>query len=104
MKLSEIKKELGGKGTLIGIEVNSHEVIAYRNKDFQYDDLYLYCFEEFVDRTFSPIAEFLCERYGVEKVFAFREYEDDDVQYLAAVPKKVSDSIPDCDGELIMEY
>ena len=103
MKLSEIKKGLGGKGTLIGIDTGSHEVIAYRRKDFQYDDLYLYCFEEFVGRTFSPVAKFLCEKYGVERLFAFKEYEDDDVQFMVAVPKSVSDSIPANEGELIKE-
>ncbi len=104
MEVKEIKKGLGGKGTLIGIEVNSREVIAYRKKDFQYDDLYLYCFEEFVGGGFSPVAEFLCEKYGVEKVFAFKEYEDDEPQYLIAVPKKVADAIPEREGELIKEY
>ena len=126
MKLSEIKKELGGKGTLIEIESSSSVLVAYRNKDIQYSDSCLYCFEEFIQlqQTASPVIGFICEKYGVDKVFAYQDWGhseemgycllgedkngmkhyDYDCYYLVAVPKSVSDSIPENEGELIKEF
>ena len=123
MKLSEIKKGLGGKGTLIEIETGCHDWVAYRNKDIQYDDLCLYSFEKFIhlQQTTSPVIRFICEKYGVDKVFAYQnwghseeteycllgedkngmKHYDYDCYYLVAVPKSVSDSIPENEGELI---
>ena len=126
MKLSEIKKELGGKGTLIEIEAGP-QLVAYRNKDIRYSDLCLYFFEEFIhlQQTTSPIIRFICEKYGVDKVFAYQDWGhseeeeghcllgedkngmkhyDYDSYYLVAVPKSVSDSIPENEGELIKEF
>ena len=126
MKLSEIKKELGGKGSLIEIESSSSVLVAYRNKDIQYSDSCLYCFEEFIQlqQTTSPVIRFICEKYGVDKVFAYQDWGhseemeycllgedkngmkhyDYDCYYLVAVPKSVSDSIPENEGELIKEF
>ena len=125
MKLSEIKKGLGGKGTLIEIETGYNEWVAYRNKDIHYDNLCLYCFEKFIhlQETTSPVIRFICEKYGVDKVFAYQDWGhseeighcllgedkngmkhyDYDCYYLIAVPKSVSDSIPENEGELIKE-
>ena len=126
MKPSEIKKGLGGKGTLIEIEASSFALVAYRNRDIQYDDLCLYYFEKFIhlQQTTSPVIRFICEKYGVDKVFAYQswghseemgycllgedkngmKHYDYDCHYLVAVPKRVSDSIPDIEGELIKEF
>ena len=126
MKLSEIKKELGGKGTLIEIETGYHQWVAYRNKNIHYDNLCLYCFEKFIQlqETTSPVIRFICEKYGVDKVFAYQDWGhseemghcllgedkngmkhyDYDCFYLVAVSKPVSDSIPENEGELIREF
>ena len=126
MKLSEIRKELGGKGTLIEIETGYHQWVAYRNNNIHYDNLCLYCFEKFIQlqETTSPVIGFICEKYGVDKVFAYQDWGhseemghcllgedkngmkhyDYDCFYLVAVPKPVSDSISENEGELIREF
>lgn len=126
MKLSDIKKELGGKGTLIEIETGYFDWVAYRNKDIHYDHLCLYRFEKFIHlhETTSPVIRFICEKYGVDKVFAYQDWGhseemehcllgedkngmkhyDYDCYYLVAVPKSVSDSIPENEGEMIGNY
>ena len=128
MKTSEIKNKLN-PGTLIEISASEYDLIAYNNKDILYNDDCLYTFEKFINKndTDSKIVQLICEKYGVDKVFAYLNYYCDGTfvpdgftilaekedgnklfdckcTYLVSVKKKYSDSIPDNEGQTIAEY
>jgi len=135
MKLSEIKKELGGKGKLVWIEPENNaygfSLVLHPNREvkFGYDPDCMYAFEQFTDcEDYNSMAlNALKKIFGVTKVFAFQEtacgtdsidkerftklgenrtheFYDSACSYLVAVPKSVSDSIPDNDGEMIKVF
>ena len=128
MNLSDIKRNLNS-GVLIEISAGKHELIAYNHKDILFDSSCLYTFERFIDRseTDSKIVHLICEKYGVEKVFAYLDHYCDgsfvpdyftllaekedgnklfdcECTYLVSVKRKDADSIPDNEGETIAEY
>ena len=58
MKISEIKKAIGGKGTLVWLEPNlftgedgkeSFDLIFHTNNEMEYDSLCMYPFEGVID-------------------------------------------------------
>lgn len=135
MKLSEIKKELGGKGKLVWIEPENNEdgfsLVFHPNSEvkYGYDPDCMYAFEKFIDcDDYNSLAlNALKKIFGVTKVFAFQEtacgtdsidkekftklgenrtheFYDSDCSYLVAVPKSVSDFIPENEVELIKGF
>lgn len=76
MKRSEIKKALG-KGTMVWVEcfrgADEASTVIYRDV-IEYSNNCLYPFERFIekDETDSKIVKFLCEKYSINKVFAYQ--------------------------------
>lgn len=121
MKLSEIKKELGGK-ILLWVECfrgEKVEAVVHSSNDIEYDNKCMYVFETVVERgnTGSSVIKAICDRYGVDKVFAYQKHTvgtdtidkskntllggttyDCDCSYLVAVKKSEADRVPE-DGE-----
>ena len=83
MKISEIKKALGGKGKLIWAEVSlnfendSSKMVIYIHPvgDIIYDKDIMYPYESFInkDETKSRIVKALCDRFSIDKVFVYQE-------------------------------
>lgn len=81
MKLSEVKKELGGKGKLVWIEPEYNEdgfsLVFHPNSEvkYGYDPDRMYAFEKFIDCDDynSLVLNTLKNIFGVSKVFVFQE-------------------------------
>lgn len=121
MKLSEIKKELGGKA-LLWVECfrgDKVEAVVHNSSDIEYDCKCMYAFEKVVERsnTDSAVVKAICDKYGVDKVFAYQKHNvgvdtldkskntllggttyDCDCSYMVAVNKSDADQVPE-DGE-----
>lgn len=85
MKISEIKKAIGGKGTLVWLEPNlftgedgkeSFDLIFHTNDEMEYDSLCMYPFESVIDckKTRSQIAKAISEAFSVDSVYAYQRH------------------------------
>lgn len=80
MKLSAIRKELGGRGRLVWLEDNYFDggfgLLQHPDGETEYDDACMYAFERFIDvsETDSRIVRAIGEAFGVQKVFAYQKH------------------------------